>query len=280
MGSSITQKLTPSGTLAPYIKYYLYLETDHVGKFRMVSIPDIEMYFVFRPCKVVTRHCTFFLPKVFLGGIQDLYYDDFSYMYSSEEKKGFVVVFYPSAVYQLFGFKLGELANFIVHADELMGAGIYDVWEKLKQLSDPQLMKQAADQYFSSFLPARYRHDPLTDRAIGLINSQQGMIRQQHICEQLCVTPRKLQRLFRENMGCTAKELLQIYRFNFVLREINHFSYSQLTQLSYLCDYFDQSHFIKDFKRVTGQRPKVFVASEEKKPLYTIDNRKFFTSDN
>lgn len=278
MGAPIIRKLPPSEPLIPFIKYYLYLEMDYVGKFRVVSSPEIEMYFVFRPAKVVTRNRTLLLPKVLLGGIQDLYHDDVSHMYDTSVKKGFVVVFRPSAMYQLFGVKLSELANYIVHADELIGKQVLNLWDRLLVLRDPHQMKISADYFFSRFLPARFENDGLTDAAIGLMDANKGMVRQGTICKKLNSSSRKLQRRFKEHIGCTIKELLQIYRFNFMLKNIDQFSYSQLTQLSYQCDYFDQSHFIKDFKRVTGQVPKAFVANEKKLSLLSVDNRKFFKS--
>jgi AraC-like DNA-binding protein len=279
MGKAITKRILPSQPLTPFIKYYLYVDMDCVGKFKMVSIPDIEMYFLFRSVRVVVCNSTFFNPKVFIGGIQDLYHDDYSYMYETNVTKGFVIVFKPMGIYQLFGVKIRELANYLSHADEIMRSEINQVWERLILLSDPQLMKLEVERFLLKYFRNARSHSQMINHIFDIMEVNHGMLRQNQLCNYLKISQRKLQRRIKEEIGFTAKELLQIYRFNYVLKNINLFSYSNLTELSYLCDYFDQSHFIKDFKRVTGQVPKVFVPSQNGKVIHNIDNRSFYLSD-
>ena len=62
----IIKKIPPSIRFQPFIKYYLYLDdVKLVGKFKMISIHDVEMYFVFRPTKVIVRNSVFEYQKVF-----------------------------------------------------------------------------------------------------------------------------------------------------------------------------------------------------------------------
>lgn len=65
---------------------------------------------------------------------------------------------------------------------------------------------------------------------------------------------RYVQKLFRENVGLSPAALFSVTRFNKALGLILATD-SSLTSVAYDCGYFDQAHFIKEFKRFTGIRP-------------------------
>jgi AraC-like DNA-binding protein len=75
------------------------------------------------------------------------------------------------------------------------------------------------------------------------------------------INRRKLEREFDHYVGVSPKFLQRILRFR---RAIAHFYRSNnrnLTALAYDCGYFDQAHFINDFKEFTGLSPKKFFSS-------------------
>jgi AraC-like DNA-binding protein len=72
---------------------------------------------------------------------------------------------------------------------------------------------------------------------------------------------KKLERAFLHYVGYTPKYYSRIIRFNKALREISLQPVS-LTNVGYGCGYFDQSHFIKDFRQFTGTTPKFFLQHE------------------
>jgi AraC-like DNA-binding protein len=61
-------------------------------------------------------------------------------------------------------------------------------------------------------------------------------------------------------MGKSPKQFIRIVRFQEVLRRLSLGDNSYLTEYAYNNGYFDQSHFIKDFKSLSGYTPKEFVA--------------------
>ena len=68
-------------------------------------------------------------------------------------------------------------------------------------------------------------------------------------------TPRYLQKLFLQYTGVTPKFYHKINRFQLSLKLINK-KEASLTSIAYDCGYFDQSHFIREFKSFTGVTPK------------------------
>jgi len=78
------------------------------------------------------------------------------------------------------------------------------------------------------------------------------------------ITSRYLQKLFLQYTGLTPKLYQKIYRFQNSLKRITQ-NNSTFTDIAYDCGYFDQSHFIREFKSFTGFTPSAFAV--EKSPI-------------
>ena len=71
------------------------------------------------------------------------------------------------------------------------------------------------------------------------------------------ISRRELERRFKYYVGLSPKQLIKIARFQKVLNK--SFKAESLTELAYLCGYYDQSHFIRDFKEFAGITPAAFL---------------------
>ena len=69
------------------------------------------------------------------------------------------------------------------------------------------------------------------------------------------ISPRQLQRLFLEHIGCTPKVFARIIRFQKTLYQMNHGEPGQNRSAFYHFGYTDQAHFIREFKMFYGNTP-------------------------
>ncbi len=69
-------------------------------------------------------------------------------------------------------------------------------------------------------------------------------------------------KLFAEEVGLSPKEYIKIVRAKKAIQSLRNRKYDSLTELSYDLGYFDQSHFIHDFKSVAGVAPGKFLARD------------------
>ena len=98
--------------------------------------------------------------------------------------------------------------------------------------------------------------DKLIVEAVKLIYESKGTIRVKELNEKLFISQSPFEKRFRKIVGTSPKKFTSIIRFNCVLENFNETK--SLTEICYENNFFDQAHFIKDFKHFTGQTPENF----------------------
>lgn len=79
------------------------------------------------------------------------------------------------------------------------------------------------------------------------------------IAARFALAPRTLQRLFAEHAGATPKQVLQRFRHQRAADELSAVR-AGLARLAADLGYFDQSHFVQDFRAATGRLPSAVAA--------------------
>ena len=93
---------------------------------------------------------------------------------------------------------------------------------------------------------------------VDFIKERKGEIRFDYITEHFNVNYKKIERLFNHFLGITPKTYMRIVRFNATIHVQSKTKELNLTQLGYESGFFDQSHFIREFKSFTSLTPKNF----------------------
>lgn len=75
------------------------------------------------------------------------------------------------------------------------------------------------------------------------------------LCQKLGISDTTLFRLFKTSLGQNPQKYLKTVRFRNSLRDLMHTA-DPLTTVALRHHYYDQAHFIKDFKTFTGYSPK------------------------
>lgn len=80
------------------------------------------------------------------------------------------------------------------------------------------------------------------------------------LAEELNISKRQLERRFTAAVGITPKLLARIIRFQNILQLIENKEFKSFTIVAYDGGFYDQAHFIKDFKDFTGLNPKQYFS--------------------
>ena len=108
------------------------------------------------------------------------------------------------------------------------------------------------------FLQQLLEHEPLPrlgliHEVLHLIDEHAGVVALQEVVRELPIGVRQFQRYFKQYVGITAKQYANIVRFKHYYR--NHIV-DELKTVDYFdAGYFDQAHFIRDFKKYLGTTP-------------------------
>lgn len=102
-----------------------------------------------------------------------------------------------------------------------------------------------------------YQYDVI-DQIYDQIIEGQCPGRISEIAEIHHLNSRSFRRNFRQRVGITAKELIRIVRVQQVWKEVTQNPRLDNLDIAYLGGFYDQSHFIRDFKMITGETPGEF----------------------
>lgn len=94
--------------------------------------------------------------------------------------------------------------------------------------------------------------------SIEQIRESCGRTSVKDIYSSLNVSKSKLEQHFNREVGLTPKEFCKIEKINYFINSYLEEPGQSLTELTYQCGYYDQSHLIKDFKYFLNTSPKKF----------------------
>ncbi|HOD53176.1 MAG TPA: helix-turn-helix domain-containing protein [Candidatus Cloacimonadota bacterium] len=259
--------LKPCKELSSYIKHYWVLEIDEKeGDIteRVIPTGNIELMFHYKkPFTAFTNHQVINQPKSFLSGI--------AHQYSDVLAKGgtgvIAVTFFPYGACHFFDFPLSEADNRIISLSDIDYKSICEIEERL--YNTPEMIEKI--KIIEGFLIKRFRtintHDvSFIKESIQLIRYQKGLIKVSDLSRKLHTTTRTMERKFNHFLGKSPKQYIRIIRFHRVVKGLYQLQQKSLTEYAYENEYFDQAHFINDFKQLTGYSPSEFIANCPEEP--------------
>lgn len=100
--------------------------------------------------------------------------------------------------------------------------------------------------------PVEYCVDAM-EKSIGAISIDK-------LADELEIGKRQLERKFTAAVGISPKLLARVIRFQNILQLIENKEFKSFTTIAYEGGFYDQAHFIKDFKDFTGLNPKQYFS--------------------
>jgi AraC-like DNA-binding protein len=133
-----------------------------------------------------------------------------------------------------------------------------------------QLLHASTDQekvaILERFLLHTYIGDDnmLLEAVVNTINHESRQIRISELARMFGSTERRIHRLFAKYIGIPPKEYASLIRFRSLMKTFNA-KRGDILGMALDSGYFDQSHFIKDFRSFTGMTPSVFMNEQQKR---------------
>lgn len=98
--------------------------------------------------------------------------------------------------------------------------------------------------------------DQTVINSIEIIKQTGGQIKVEKLAYEVCNSKRNFERKFKATTGLTPKKFIDNVRFQSSLEKLNN--NNDLQEVAFLSGYYDLSHFINDFKEITGTTPEKY----------------------
>lgn len=177
------------------------------------------------------------------------------------------VRFFPHASAFFLDEKIEQFNNRVVDFGDISGRAVKNLHQRLLETKDADNRIKLLEDYLLHRLAVsekRYKKIAVVHDIMREIKREDFFDNMQNVASRYGITSRYLQKLFLQYTGLTPKLYSKINRFQNSLQLIGQKDAS-LTSIAYDCGYFDQSHFIRDFKSFTGITPSGY--SPENSPL-------------
>jgi AraC-like DNA-binding protein len=145
-----------------------------------------------------------------------------------------------------------HLANSLFSFSEVYGKEGQELLTKMADLEDPR-QKIKLIQAFLLLRLQKSESNSIINCSVNFITSGLGLSPIKELVKKTGYSKRYLDMLFKEHLGISPKTLATITRFQHFYKSSGAVNVDNIYDL-----YYDQSHFIKEFKRYTGYTPLQF----------------------
>lgn len=252
----------PSSLLAPFVRYYWALEVDitaPVEPYRVIPQGCVEVMFFYKSpyVDVASGDC---LPHTIITGQQSSYFD----LQALGNIGIFSVLFKPHGAKMFFKTPLNEVLNLSISLSDFVGAEAAGLEERIVLAANNRERVTILEEYLlDRLMEKEYDEFKRINGVIDVIKERRGEVTVDQMSYISCLGKRQLGRIFQRNVGMTPKQYLKIVRFQHVLNTKQLQPLMSLTQIAFECGYYDQAHFVNDFKKITGHSPKNYFAMGE-----------------
>jgi AraC-like DNA-binding protein len=175
----------------------------------------------------------------------------------------FGVYLYPFALPQLFSLPSSDFSNQTPDLKNIFHKEGKELEEKIMLATDNIQRVKILSAFLEDRLFNSKIRDPFVPASIKHVIHSNGITSVSALAEKYNFSTRQFERKFKEYSGFSPKLYLRIVRFESALKEYGSNNKS-LTEIAYKCGYYDQSHFIHEFKLFSGYHPKeYFINSRE-----------------
>jgi AraC-like DNA-binding protein len=240
-------RIAPSAALRGVVQHFWSIRWDLRGAdpFEPETLPHPNVHLVFdaKGAKVSGVHTGRFTTKL--------------------EGQGWVfgVKFRPGAFRPYLGKSVATLQDEVVPLRKIFGADAESLTRKIIRARTDQGKAKVIEHFLLARLPPA---DPLIERVgriVDEIAEDRAILKVEQLLDRRQTGKRALQLLFNEYVGVGPKWVISRYRLHEALERLHGEAGINFTDLALELGYFDQAHFIRDFRKLVGKSPAAYRRS-------------------
>lgn len=173
---------------------------------------------------------------------------------------GFIAVRFRSGALRHFcPLLLGDLRDDVVPVGEVWGQDGLDVADRVAQAGTRDQRVSLLEGWLLRCLYRHHQTQPAIEAALRQLYYGHREVKIDQLADQLGMSRRHFERVFRGEIGVTPKLFQRTARFNLTIRELLLSASSDTLAVALDHGYYDQAHFIHDFQTFVGDSPAAYL---------------------
>ena len=169
------------------------------------------------------------------------------------------VKFRPGGFYPFINSPVSSFTDDTINPDKVFGKQCEDFINDVLSDTEDATIVARVEKFLESYLPLhKDKNIEKVNQIIEKIGADRSITKVEDLLPLYDIQKRNLQRLFKTYVGVGPKWVIKKFRLHEVLEKMESGSVDW-QQLILELGYYDQAHFIKDFKAIIGKSPLVYM---------------------
>ena len=168
---------------------------------------------------------------------------------------------HPTALYKLLNTDISKLKNIhlpLIQINEVFHNELLPIFENSK--NSTELINKLNAFFLNAALTVDKNTEQI-DLVISLIKEKDGLLNVLDLLDEISISQKNLETQFKKIVGLTPGKYIRLYRFLKLMRKYES-QEIDIKDLIHMYDYYDRSHFSKDFKLFMKESPKKYFKTE------------------
>ncbi len=247
------QKIQPSPALRPFVQSYWVVQAN-TSRTEEFWHPDggTGIVFNFGDDFTLDEHP---LPdRIFLNGISPIS----KRLGLGGHIHALGIRFNPGGASSFFTHPLYELTDTITHLHSNDKDFLRLMYDDIEQLSTLREKILKIEGWLKKIYQPQQENTLLTQASLKMIASRKGVLSIASLAREMFISQRQLERLFKKQVGISPKTYARLQQVR-QARKVLKANTGLLADVGYQTGFYDQSHFIREFKKVVGITPTQYV---------------------
>lgn len=178
---------------------------------------------------------------------------------SGRDSEMLIINFHKGMAYPFVEMPLYELTDYVVDGELVLTNEILNIRENLLCIADIEKKFCYTEDILLKVFGRRFKYNTFINFAVTAIINDPGKTSLNKIADNCGYSQKHMIKIFKEHVGLTPKAFLKIIRFQKAVNSIECNKYVDWSAVAFDCGFYDQAHFINDFKQFSGFTPQEYT---------------------
>ncbi len=182
-----------------------------------------------------------------------------------DKTSGFISVRFKAGMFRSFcSVSPFEIKDTLADGIDLFGKNVSVLGERIIEAGDFDERVSLLEDFLIKKIVCESSESRMISAAVDRLYYGYSILNSKSVSESVGLGVRQFQRRFKSEVGVTPKQFMCLSRFQQTVRACLLGSYQSMLECALVHGYYDQAHFIHDFKNYTGHPPSYLLGPESR----------------